>query len=160
LDFSSYYRKLRLKISCQYLTGFASDEGTYVHTRVPMGLKNVCAYSQRVLQEKLRDDQVLGLLGFKNYFDDLPFGAQSEDEFMHILEANLKFCESWKLKINAEKSVFGVSSIANVIFVVSKNHSVQRIFKNSLHRNQSRKCRAYLVSLITFVRHFITIFPM
>jgi hypothetical protein len=45
MDFSSYYRQLRLKQSCQYLTGFASDEGTFVHTRVPMGLKNACAYS-------------------------------------------------------------------------------------------------------------------
>jgi hypothetical protein len=103
MDFFSYYRQLRLKESCQYLTGFASDDGTYVHTRVPMGLKNACAYSQRVLQEKLRDDPFLGPLGIKNYFDDLPFGAKTEDEFMQILEALLKFCERWKLKVNGDK---------------------------------------------------------
>jgi hypothetical protein len=103
------------------LTGFASDEGTFVHTRVPMGLKNACAYSQRVLQEALRLDPVLGPLGLKNYFDDLPFGAKTEDDFMHILEALLDFCVKWKLKVNADKSVFGVTSITHVGFVVDKN---------------------------------------
>ena len=37
-DFSSYYRQIRLHEDSQYLTGFASDEGTYCYTRVPMGI--------------------------------------------------------------------------------------------------------------------------
>jgi len=41
------------------LTGFASDEGTYVHTRVPMGIKNAPAFAQRVLQDALANDPVL-----------------------------------------------------------------------------------------------------
>jgi hypothetical protein len=63
---------------------------------------------------------VLGPLGFKNYFDDLPFGAKSEDEFMTILEALLNFCVAWRLKVNPEKTVLGVKSITHVGFVVSK----------------------------------------
>jgi transposase InsO family protein len=62
---------------------------------------------------------MLGPLGFKNYFDDLPFGAASEDEFMRIMEALLNFCVKWKLKINPSKSVFGVTSITHVGFVIS-----------------------------------------
>jgi hypothetical protein len=50
-DFSSYYRQIRLHEDSQYLTGFASDEGTFCYCRVPMGIKTACAYAQRVLQE-------------------------------------------------------------------------------------------------------------
>jgi hypothetical protein len=38
LDFSSYYRQIRLHEDSQYLTGFASDERTFCYTRVPMGI--------------------------------------------------------------------------------------------------------------------------
>jgi hypothetical protein len=120
LDFSSYYRQIRLHEDSQYLTGFASDEGVYCYTRVPMGITGACQYAQKVLQDALADDPVLGPLGIRNYFDDLPFGAKSEDEFMAVLEALLKFCVFWKLKVNPEKTVLGVKSITHVGFVVSK----------------------------------------
>jgi hypothetical protein len=120
VDMLSFYRQIELDPACRYLTGFASDQGTFVYTRVPMGLKNACAHAQKVLQQALEDDPVLGPLGFKNYFDDLPYGANSEDEFVHITEALFQFCARWKLKINPEKSVFGVTSITHVGFVVSE----------------------------------------
>jgi hypothetical protein len=110
-----------LEESCRYLTGFASDQGTFVYTRLPMGLKNACAHSQKVLQQALEDDPVLGPLGFRNYFDDLPYAAKTEDEFLRITEALFEFCSRWKLKVNPEKSVFGVNSITHVGFVVSRD---------------------------------------
>ncbi len=121
LDMSSYYRQIRLHIDSQYLTGFASDEGTYCYTRVPMGITGACQYAQKVLQDALAADPVLGPLGIRNYFDDLPFGADTEDEFMVILEALLNFCLEWKLKVNPEKTVLGVKSITHVGFVVSEH---------------------------------------
>jgi hypothetical protein len=120
LDFSSYYRQIRLHEDSQLLTGFASDEGTYCYTRVPMGITGACQYAQKVLQDKLAADPVLGPLGIKNYFDDLPFGAQTEDDFIAILKALLDFCVTWKLKVNPSKSVLGVTSITHVGFVVSE----------------------------------------
>ena len=74
-----------------------------------------------MLQEALLNDPILGPLGIRNYFDDLPFGANNEDEFMTVLEALLKFCEKWKLKVNPEKTVLGVKSITHVGFIVSEN---------------------------------------
>ncbi len=121
LDCSSYYRQLRLHEDSQYLTGFASDEGTFCYTRVPMGITGACQYAQKVLQDALAEDPFLGPLGIRNYFDDLPFGAKTEDEFMEVLEALLNFCRKWKLKINPEKTVLGVKSITHVGFVVSKD---------------------------------------
>jgi hypothetical protein len=121
VDMTAFYRQIGLDPSCRYLTGFASDQGTFVYTRLPMGLKNACAHAQKVLQQALEDDPILGPLGFRNYFDDLPYGAKTEDEFVAITEALFQFCDRWKLKINPEKSVFGVTSITHVGFVVSKN---------------------------------------
>ncbi len=121
LDFSSYYRQIRLHEESQLLTGFASDEGTFCYTRVPMGITGACQYAQKVLQEKLAQDKVLGPLGLKNYFDDLPFGANSEEQFLFILEALLNFCVKWRLKVNPSKSVLGVKSITHVGFIVSKD---------------------------------------
>jgi hypothetical protein len=120
VDMSSYFRQLELEYDSQYLTGFATDEGTYVHTRVPMGIKNAPAFAQRVLQDALANDPVLGRLGVKNYFDDVPFGAKTEDEFLEVMEAMLEFCSKWKLKINPEKCIFGVTSITHVGFIVSE----------------------------------------
>ena len=120
LDFSSYYRQIRLHEESQLLTGFASDEGTYCYTRVPMGITGACMYAQKVLQDALAADPVLGPLGIKNYFDDLPFGASTEDDFMRILEALLHFCVKWKLKVNPDKTILGVTSITHVGFVVSE----------------------------------------
>jgi hypothetical protein len=121
LDFSSYYRQIRLHEDSQYLTGFASDEGTFCYTRVPMGITGACAYAQKVLQDALIQDPILGPLGIRNYFDDLPFGADSEDEFMMVLEALLEFCVKWQLKVNPEKTVLGVRSITHVGFIVGEN---------------------------------------
>jgi hypothetical protein len=120
LDLSSYFRQLRLDEDSQYLTGFATDDGTFVHTRVPMGIRNAPSFAQRVLQEALAKDPVLGPLGIKNYFDDVPFGAKSEEEFLIIMEAMLEFCALHKLKVNPDKSIFGVTSITHVGFVISE----------------------------------------
>jgi hypothetical protein len=121
IDYSSYYRQIELDPACRHLTGFASDQGTFVYTRLPMGLKNACAHAQKVLQQALEEDSILGPLGFRNYVDDLPYGANSEDDFVHITEALFKFCVKWQLKINPDKCVFGVTSITHVGFVVSAN---------------------------------------
>jgi hypothetical protein len=120
LDLSSYFRQLQLDEASQYLTGFASDEGTFVHTRVPMGIRNAPSFAQRVLQEALAKDPILGPIGVKNYFDDVPFGAKTEEEFLTVMEAMLVFCVKWKLKVNPEKSIFGVTSITHVGFVISE----------------------------------------
>jgi hypothetical protein len=121
IDMTAFYRQIGLDPACRYLTGFASDQGTFVCTRLPMGLKNACAHAQKVLQQALEDDPILGPLGFRNYFDDLPYGAKTEDELVQITEALFQFCDRWRLKINPEKSVFGVTSITHVGFVVSKH---------------------------------------
>jgi hypothetical protein len=159
LDFSSYYRQIRLHEDSQLLTGFASDEGTYCYTRVPMGITGACQYAQKVLQDALAADPVLGPLGIKNYFDDLPFGANTEDEFMHILEALLNFCERWQLKVNPDKSVLGVKSITHVGFVISEDGVAIDPERNrdirELTSPRSIKKVQSVLGIFNYVRNFI-----
>lgn len=158
-DMASYYRQLRLHEDSQYLTGFASDEGTFCYCTVPMGIKTACAHAQRVLQEALQNDPVLGKLGIKNYFDDLPFAADTEDEFMFIFEALLNFCALHKLKVNPEKSVFGVTSITHVGFVVSKDGvsiDPERFRDLSeLSAPKSIKKVQSILGILNYVRNFV-----
>jgi transposase InsO family protein len=164
IDFSSYYRQIRLHEDSQYLTGFASDEGTYCYTRVPMGVTGACQWAQKVLQDALAEDEVLGPLGFRNYFDDLPFGAKTEDEFMRIMEALLNFCAKWKLKVNPSKSVFGVTSITHVGFVVSANGisiDPERTSDiSALTAPKSLKKVQSVLGIMNYVRNFIPGFSM
>lgn len=161
-DFSSYYRQIRLHEDSQYLTGFASDEGTFCYTTVPMGIKTACAYAQRVLQTALQNDPVLGKLDIKNYFDDLPFAADTEDEFMFIFQALLDFCVEHELKVNPDKSVFGVTSITHVGFVVSKEGvsiDPERFRDLSeLTAPKSVKKVQSILGVLNYVRNFVSHF--
>jgi hypothetical protein len=159
LDLSSYFRQLRLDEDCQYLTGFATDDGTFVHTRVPMGIRNAPSFAQRVLQEALAKDPVLGPLGIKNYFDDVPFGAKSEEEFLIAMEAMLDFCVRHKLKVNPDKSIFGVTSITHVGFVISEEgvsiHPERTKDIAELAPPKSIKKVQSVLGVLNYVRQFI-----
>jgi len=54
----------------------------------------------------------------RNYFDDIPIVAKSEEDFLEVMEALLALCKRLNLRVNEEKSVFGVTSITHVGFIV------------------------------------------
>jgi len=118
IDLSSYYHQIELDEGSKYLTGFVTEDGVFEYQRVPMGLKNACAHAQSQLQGAIEKDPVLSRYGLRNYFDDLPLAAKTEDEFLEQMEAILKLGESLFLKFNLEKSIFGVDSITHVGFIV------------------------------------------
>jgi hypothetical protein len=160
-DISSYYRLIRLKESCRYLTGFATEDGTYVYNRVPMGVRNACSHAQRVLQDKLAEDPILGVHGanIRNYFDDIAWGSNSEDEFITVLTALMEFGVRHKLKYNIEKSCFGVDSITHVGFIADKNGiridpERTRDIVNMEAPKSTSKVQSILGTL-NFVRNFI-----
>jgi hypothetical protein len=88
-----------------------------------MGVRNACSHAQRVLQDKLADDPVLGINGanIRNYFDDIAWGCNTEDEFIQVLTALMEFGVQHKLKYNLDKSCFGVDSITHVGFIADKD---------------------------------------
>lgn len=166
VDISSYYRLINLKAECRYLTGFATDEGTFVYNRVPMGVRNACSHAQRVLQEALADDPVLGVNGanIRNYFDDIAWGSTTEDEFISVLIALMEFGVRHGLKYNIDKSCFGVDSITHVGFIADK-HGIRidpertRDIVNLEAPKSTSKVQSIL-GVLNFVRNFIPNFSV
>jgi hypothetical protein len=166
IDIRSYYRLINLKASCRYLTAFATDEGVFVYNRVAMGLRNACSHAQRVLQEKLAADPILGVRGanIRNYFDDIAWGCSTEDEFMTVLQALLEFGIKHRLKYNLEKSCFGVDSITHVGFIANKDgikidpERTRDIVE--LEAPKSTKKVQSILGVLNFVRNFIPQFSV
>jgi hypothetical protein len=118
IDLSSYYHQIELDSGSRFLTGFITEDGVYEYQRVPMGLKNACAHAQSQLQGAIDNDPILSKYGLRNYFDDLPLAAKTEDEFCEQMIAILELGVRLGLKFNLEKSVFGMDSITHVGFIV------------------------------------------
>jgi hypothetical protein len=121
IDLSSYYHQIELDEGSKFLTGFITEDGVFEYNRVAMGLKGACAHAQSCLQKEIDDDPILAKFNLRNYFDDLPLAAKSEDDFIEQLEAVLKLGRRNQLKFNLDKSTFGVDSITHVGFVVNAN---------------------------------------
>jgi hypothetical protein len=159
IDLSSYYHQIELDSGSRFLTGFITEDGVFEYQRVPMGLKNACAHAQSQLQGAIDADPVLRNFGLRNYFDDLPLAAKSEEEFLIQLEAVLKLGEKFGLKFNADKSVFGVDSITHVGFVVnSKGVQVdpQRIEAlREVETPKSMKGVQSVLGIWNYIRNFI-----
>jgi hypothetical protein len=164
IDMRSFYRQILLEESSRMFTGFATEDGTFVYNRVPMGIKNACSYSQRKLQEVLARNPVLFKAGVKNFFDDVPIGAMNDDEFLDIVKNLLDVCRECKLKLNKEKSVLGVDSITHLGFIIDRNgrridEERMRDIKE-LQAPKSVKKVQSILGILNFVRDFIPDFSV
>jgi hypothetical protein len=159
IDLSSYYHQILLDDGSKFLTGFVTEDGVFEYQRVPMGLKNACAHAQSELQKAIDADPVLSKFGLRNYFDDLPLAAKSEDEFVAQLEAVLRLGETYCLKFNLDKSIFGVDSITHVGFVVNKDGvqvDPQRVEAlREVEIPKSMKGVQSVLGVWNYIRHFI-----
>ncbi len=159
IDLSSYYHQIELDSGSRFLTGFITEDGVFEYQRVPMGLKNACAHAQSQLQGAIDADPVLRTFGLRNYFDDLPLAAKSEEEFLIQLEAVLKLGAQLGLKFNADKSVFGVDSITHVGFVVNSEGvqvDPQRIEAlREVEAPKSMKGVQSVLGIWNYIRNFI-----
>jgi hypothetical protein len=159
IDLSSYYHQIELDEGSRFLTGFVTEDGVYEYQRVPMGLKNACAHAQSELQKAIDCDPILSKYGLRNYFDDLPLAAKSEIEFLEQMEAVLKLGETYGLKFNLDKSIFGVDSITHVGFIVNKNGiqvDPQRIEAlKEIEVPRSMKAVQSVLGVWNYIRNFI-----
>jgi hypothetical protein len=164
LDISQYYHQIELEIGSQYLTGFITEDGVYQYQRVPMGLTSACAWAQQELQKAIDADPVLTKHNVRNYFDDIPIGAKTEAEFLEVLEALLALCQRFNLKINADKSVFGVDSITHVGFIVDSDGARVDPMRTQSFRDMatpsSVKGVQAVLGAMNYVRHFVPNFSV
>jgi hypothetical protein len=163
-DASSYYHQILLDKDSRYLTGFVTEDGVWEYARVPMGAKNACAHAQSELQMALDADPVLAKHGIRNYFDDIPIAANTEDEYIEILRALFQLAVAYKLKFNLEKCCFGVNSITHCGFVVSERgveiDPMRTQSIRELEEPKSIKKVQAVLGTLNYVRHFIKDFSI
>ena len=159
IDLSSYYHQIELEEGSRFLTGFITEDGVFEYNRVAMGLKNACAHAQSQLQKAIDEDPILKRYNVRNYFDDIPLAAKSDDEFCELLEAILALGRRFNLKFNREKSIFGMDSITHVGFVVrSTGVEVDAMRVDSLRAitaPQSMKGTQSVLGAWNYIRNFI-----
>jgi hypothetical protein len=164
LDISQYYHQIELEIGSQYLTGFITEDGVYQYQRVPMGLTSACAWAQQELQKSIDRDPILTKYNVRNYFDDIPLGAKTEAEFLEVVEALFALCAREQLKVNADKSVFGVDSITHVGFVVDAEGARVDPMRTQSFRDMavptSVKGVQAVLGAMNYVRHFVPHFSV
>jgi hypothetical protein len=73
----------------------------YQFKRMCFGLMNAGYWSQRQLQEKL--EQFPGCAGIYPFVDDVVIASDTLEEHLEKLEAFMKFCEHWNIRIKKEK---------------------------------------------------------
>jgi hypothetical protein len=121
VDLSAMYWQIVLKESARYLTGFATEDGTFQFRRVPFGLKNSGAHSQKAFRAALRSNRKLDMVN--NYLDDCFWGTKGPTRFqdyLEIVEALFQTCELYNIKLNPDKTKLGEKSLRVLGHVVSE----------------------------------------
>lgn len=135
-------------------TAITTPFGLYEFVRMPFGLKNAAQTFQRFMDEVLR-----GLDFCYVYVDDLLIASRSPTEHLAHLKLVFERLSQYGIVINAQKSVFGVSSLTflghlvdcNGIRPLPEKVEAIHIFPKP---NTQRKLREYL-GLVNFYRRFL-----
>jgi hypothetical protein len=121
-DLSAMYWQIELDEGSRYLTGFQTEDGVYEMRRVPFGLKSAVAHAQREFRRCLRSDPRLSRV--YNYIDDCFWCARGPDRHADFLEQTRAFfemCRRFNIKLSAEKTVLGGSSIRVLGHIVDRD---------------------------------------
>jgi hypothetical protein len=120
-DLSAMYWQIELDEDSRYLTGFQTEDGVYEMRRVPFGLKSAVAHAQREFRRCLRSDPRLARV--YNYIDDCFWCARGPNKYADFLEQTRAFfemCRRFNIKLSAEKTVLGGSSIRVLGHIVDR----------------------------------------
>jgi len=103
----SRYNQIKMHPRDECKTTFMTEPSCYCYTVMPFGMKNAGATYQRLM------DRVLALMIGRNvqaYVDDKVVTSQVRDQHVPDLEELFATIAKYQLKLNPEKSVFGVEA--------------------------------------------------
>ena len=123
LDLTSGYHQLAIHEECRKYTAFATFNGIYEWTRVPMGLKGAGSYFQMMMATEVLN----GLVGeiCEIYIDDIIIYADDETQLLDRLEIILQRLEEFNIKLNPTKADIGASEIEYVGRILDEHGGVR-----------------------------------
>nr|XP_023895718.1 uncharacterized protein LOC112007578 [Quercus suber] len=107
LDAFQGYHQIALAAEDQEKTAFISPEANYHYMVMPFGLKNAGATYQRMMTRMFRDK--IGCT-VEVYIDDMVVKSKREEQHTVDLQEVFETLRRHKLRLNAEKCVFGVGA--------------------------------------------------
>ena len=123
-DFSAWFHQFELDEEDRDKVAFLvpGDNMTppqiYRYRRVAMGLLNSTYHCQRSLQEAL--ERFPGCQGIYPFVDDVVIAADTLEEMLIKLEAFMKFCKQYNIRLKKEKTELATGAVRHLGFILSE----------------------------------------
>lgn len=114
IDLEAAYYHFELDGDSRHITTFVARSGVYRFCRLMFGIKSAPELFQREMENLFR-----GIKGLIVYMDDFLIYGETVEEHDETLREVLRRIEKFNMKINKEKSVFGVPSVEFLGHIVS-----------------------------------------
>ncbi|KAG9397020.1 WD repeat-containing protein [Carpediemonas membranifera] len=153
LDLRSGYNQVLVVEEDRHKTAFVTPGGLYEFNRLPFGLKNAPSFFQQAMESVFE-----GISGVIIYMDDVLVMGRSREELMARLEAVLKRCAEYNLRLNAAKCDFARDSVEFLGHIVDKDgirlgdDRVQAIM--DMPRPTTRKEMRRFIGMVGWFRRF------
>lgn len=119
LDCSSFFHQFEIKEEDRDFTAFVVPWGQkFRWTRVPFGLRNSPAHTQKEFQQLLAAN---GLMDVVPYYDDVCFGSDNAEDLCDKFEKLLRLAVTYGLKFKESKCHLGMEAICHLGFVCNKD---------------------------------------
>ncbi|XP_062702559.1 uncharacterized protein K02A2.6-like isoform X1 [Aedes albopictus] len=154
IDLEAAYYHFELHPESRDITTFVARSGVYRFRRLMFGIKSAPELFQREMESVFR-----GIEGLIVYMDDLLLHGETEEAHDRTLEEVMKRIAEMKLKINEQKSVFGVSELFFLGYHISEDgirptgDKIQAI--QNLQPPKSDSDLRSLLGLINFLGRFV-----
>ena len=116
LDAYRGYHQISMAEDDMEKIAFITPKGTYCYKVMPFGLKNVGATHQRMVS-CMFGPQIHNIM--EVYIDDMVVKSKNAEDHLHHLAEVFEVLKKHKLRLNADKCVFGVSSGKFLGFLVT-----------------------------------------
>jgi hypothetical protein len=115
MDGFSGYNQIQIKLEDQQKTTFIYPWGTFMHHKIPFGLKNAGATFQRTMSFAFHDLKNI----VEAYLDDLASRSRTRTDHPRHLRLIFECCRYFHIRLNPNKCIFFVTSGRLLGFVVS-----------------------------------------
>ena len=117
MDVFSGYNQIKMNEEDQEKTSFVTSQGLFCYKVMPFGLKNTGATYQR-LMNKMFKHQIRR--NVQVYIDDMLVKSLRENDHLNDLQETFDTLQSYSMKLNPSKCVFGVTTEKFLGFMVSQ----------------------------------------